>query len=112
MFYWLVMLRIKIATMLLSLAEKTFPTEIIEGMEPKQDVYITDVLEEPILLTDMPDEDIPEGVYYDETTAMIECRLLIDGELTIKPVYTTFDHAYELQKHFRSSIEPIKLDWG
>lgn len=114
-------IRSKLAMGILWLAEKVyelsvyaFPMEEAEEILAEYEkrmtkVYITDVVHGPIMLTDMPEEEIPEGVRYDDTTCLIECRMLIDNEITIKPVYTTLDHALELQKHFMSSIEPVEL---
>lgn len=104
---WLAGLMMKASVFIFPMQEAQEFIDKLEKQSPK--VLITDVVQGPIMLTDMPKEEIPEGVRYDDTTCLIECRMLIDNELTIQPIYTTLDHALELQKHFLSSIEPVEL---
>ena len=118
---YFMLLRIKLGGLLVDLAGKVlklgmsvYPIELVEQAAKTMkgpDVFITDVLGEPIHLMDIPDEDLPEGIEYDDTTVMLECRFLVDGDLKVDVLYTTFDHAYELTRHFQTSIEPVLLEF-
>lgn len=118
---YFMLLRIKLGGLLVGLAGKVlklgmsvYPLELVEQATKTMkgpDVFITDVLHGPYYLDEIDDGGLPEGIEYGEDTVLIECRLLIDNELTIQPVYTTFDHARGLIEHFQTSIEPVLLEF-
>ena len=118
---YLMLLRIKLGGLLVDLAGKVlklgmsvYPLELVEQATKAMkgpEVFITDVLHGPYYLDEIGEENLPEGIEYDEDTVLIECRLLVDNELTVQPVYTTFDHAQSLVEHFQTSIEPVLLEF-
>ena len=110
-------LKIYLSQFLLWIAQKflfwsmyVFPYHLLENLS-KPKVFVTDVISEPIYVVDMDEEDIPEGVYYDETTVLIQCRVLVDNELSIQNVYTTYEHADNQTKYFQTNIEPVQLNF-
>lgn len=100
---------LKLSEWLLNMSGNLFFFAYEEEIENQPDIWVTDVISGPIHVKDIPEEDIPEYVIWDDKTVLIEVRLLVDGSLTQSSMYTTFDHAYSLQEHFKKSVEPIRL---
>ena len=71
-------------------------------------IKVWGILEGPVSLEEVDDEDenIPEGSGW-----FMVCKTEIDGK--IEPAnfwFESMDHAYEWQKHFAKSIEPLIVD--
>ena len=71
-------------------------------------IKVWGILEGPVSLeaVDGEDENVPEGSGW-----FMVCKTEIDGK--IEPAnfwFESMDHAYEWQKHFAKSIEPLIVD--
>ena len=71
-------------------------------------IKVWGILEGPVSLEEVDDEDenVPEGSGW-----FMVCKTEIDGK--IEPAnfwFESMDHAYEWQKHFAKSIEPLIVD--
>lgn len=80
---------------------------------PKQPEYfITDVINGPTHVKDIPFSEIPVGLAWNKDTVMIDVRMLVGGKLHPDPVtlYCQWDKAQELLDHFHKSVEPVRIN--
>ena len=80
------------------------------GVVEKMEVKIWGVVEGPISIEEIKDpgdlDSAPEGSKY-----FMVCKTEIDGEVCDDNFwFDDFDSAYEWQKHFSKSIDPIVVD--
>lgn len=100
---------LNIANWFLWLSVAVFPKVYL----PKEPEYfITDVVNGPIHVRDMPFEEVPVGLVWDKDTVMIDVRMLVDGKLQQNPttIYCQWDKAQELLDHFNKSVEPVRIN--
>ena len=76
----------------------------------KKNMKIWGIVQGPISVRDLPGQDYPDGAKWYH-----ECRVEIDGEMDVVPYwFYDLDSAYEMKKHFDTTIEPleIKINYG
>jgi len=76
----------------------------------KKNMKIWGIVQGPISVRDLPGHDYPTGAKWYH-----ECRVEIDGEMDVVPYwFYDLDSAYEMKKHFDTTIEPleIKINYG
>lgn len=98
-----------IANWFLWLSVAVFPKVYL----PRQPEYsITDVVNGPTHVKDIPFEEVPVGLVWDKDTVMIDVRMLVDGKLHPNPVtlYCQWDKAQDLLDHFHKSVEPVRIN--
>ncbi len=76
---------------------------------PKDTTKIWGVVEGPILIDEIPDEEL-EGVPM-TAQAMLVCKVEKGGQVGFEQYwYASPDDAYELVKYFSKHIEPIEVE--
>lgn len=98
-----------IANWFLWLSVAVFP-KIYLSKQPEY--FITDVINGPTHVKDIPFKEVPVGLTWDKDTVMIDVRILVDGKLHTDPVtlYCQWDKAQELLDHFHKSVEPVGIN--
>jgi len=81
---------------------------LLRKKEPEHTTKIWGVVEGPILIEEIPDEEL-EGVPM-TAQAMLVCRVEKGGQVGFEQYwYANPDDAYELVKYFSKHIEPLEV---
>jgi len=81
---------------------------LLRRKEPTKTTKIWGVVEGPILIEEIPDEEL-EGVPM-TAQAMLVCRVEKGGQVGFEQYwYANPDDAYELVKYFSKHIEPLEV---
>lgn len=100
---------LNIANWFLWLSVVVFPKACL----PKEPEYfITDVVNGPIHVKDIPFEEVPVGLVWDKDTVMLDVRMLVDGKLQPDPatIYCQWDKAQDLLDHFNKGVTPVRIN--